>query len=240
MARIRAEVINMEKNISRLGKFYIILTVILALVGVGAYIFARSSAKKSVESITVPTRESYRYEEPTEVNNEVGSVVDERYTITPTEPESTAEPKQIISRDKTFCLPMGNKIFKDYSDGQLVYSETMEDWRAHTGVDFTGKKGSDILAVNNGKVLRVYDSSLLGTVIEIDHGEGMVAKYCPIDPDGFVINEGDNVKTGQKIGTLGVIPIESADEEHLHFEITVYGKYTDPIEAMGKSRDSLS
>ena len=228
----------MERNISRLGKFYIIVTLVLAVAGIIAYVVAKNNAEKSINSLTsttVKASESYAYEEPTEANNAVTDVPDERYT----EESKTEVPEPEIVREKEFCLPMGSNILKDYSNGELVYSETMEDWRAHTGVDFAANKGSEIVSINNGKVLRVYDSSLYGTTVEIDHGDGLVAKYCPIDPDGYIINEGDTVARGQKIGTLGVIPIESADSEHLHFEIKQDGKNVDPIKAMGKTRDSL-
>lgn len=230
----------MEKNIKRLGKFYIILTLVLAVAGIIAYVFAKSNTQRAIDSLTTSIPTSYAFREPTQANNEVTGIPDERPAATESPSTTAAVQEDKIERAKEFFLPMGNSILKDYSDGQLVYSETMEDWRAHKGIDFAGDKGSDILSVNNGVVQRVYDSSLYGTVVEIDHGNGLVAKYCPINPDGFVIAEGSKVTAGQKIGTLGVIPIESADEEHLHFEMTQDGKYVDPIKAMGKSREKLS
>ena len=132
-----------------------------------------------------------------------------------------------------YMLPIGNEITKEYSSGQLVYSKTMCDYRVHSGTDFTGNKGGDVKAINDGKVLSVTNDSLWGTVIEIDHGGGLVAKYCGLDKNTS-LKKGSEVKMGDKIGILGEIPVESADGIHLHLEITVNKAIVDPMKAMGK------
>ncbi|MBE6828315.1 MAG: M23 family metallopeptidase [Ruminococcaceae bacterium] len=231
----------MKNSVKSLGKFYIILTVILALVGVFTFIFARRGTAGKISNVTEVSETVYRsttavsFYEPTQAGENITGIEDERYASeAETEPETTD-----IQRSSEFYLPMGNRIVKDYSGGELVFSNTMEDWRTHNGIDFGAEKGTEVVAVNNGIVTRVYDNSLYGTVVEIDHGEGMTAKYCSLDPEGYVVAEGARVTAGQTIGMLGTLPIESADPDHLHFEISIKGQTVDPIEAMGKTRNDL-
>lgn len=137
-----------------------------------------------------------------------------------------------IKRAETFSLPMGKTVDKSFSNGEMVQSKTMGDWRAHNGVDFRGTVGDPVIAVNNGIVKAVYDDVLWGTVVEIDHGQGLLARYCGLGK-GSTPEVGTQVKINDRIGNLGTIPMESADEIHLHFEMRQDGKAVDPFAAMG-------
>ena len=109
----------------------------------------------------------------------------------------------------------------------------------HNGVDFSGATGDPVKAVNNGIVLSVKDDALWGTVVEIDHGEGMTVRYCGLGK-GSTVNEGDTVKINDKVGNLSVIPIESADGVHLHFEVLINGEYSDPLAALGRASEEFN
>ncbi len=50
--------------------------------------------------------------------------------------------------------PLGNSISVPFSGDALVFSETMQDWRAHTGVDIPGKEGDAVKACAAGIVER--------------------------------------------------------------------------------------
>lgn len=56
-----------------------------------------------------------------------------------------------------------------YSE-ELVKNKTMNDYRAHTAIDFKAAKGTKVISINDGLVLSVTKDAMLGTVIEIDHG----------------------------------------------------------------------
>ncbi len=135
-----------------------------------------------------------------------------------------------------FVLPMGNDIIKDFSNGGMVYNQTMGDWRVHNGVDFGGAAGNRVDAVADGEITAVYEDSFLGTVVEIDHGNSMTVSYCGLKK-GTTLAEGTFVKGGDKIGTLGTVPAESADGDHLHLEIKVDGKTVDPLAALNRIRE---
>ena len=136
----------------------------------------------------------------------------------------------------SFVLPMGNDITKDFSNGEMVFNRTMGDWRVHNGVDFGGASGNRVNAVADGEVVSIYKDSFLGTVVEIDHGNGMTVSYCGLK-EGTTLAKGTFVKAGEKIGTLGTVPSETADGEHLHLEIKVDGKTVDPLAALNRVRE---
>ena len=144
--------------------------------------------------------------------------------------------KDSVARAETFSLPLEAGIAKTYSNGEMVQSKTMGDWRVHNGVDFKGTVGDAVKAINNGVVKAVYDDVLWGTVVEIDHGQGMIAKYCGLGK-GSTPEVGEKVKINDRVGNLGTIPIESADDVHLHLEIFQDGKAVEPLAAMGKDQN---
>lgn len=152
---------------------------------------------------------------------EVTGVPDERKTEPLTE-----------NKNEKFIFPIGNDIIKDYSDGVAVKSNTLGDWRAHNGIDFTAKENETVKAVKSGKVEAVYYNELWGLVVEINHGDSIVAKYCGLK-SGTTPKVGALLEQGETVGTVGSIPCEAADETHLHFEMSVAGKTKDPIEVMG-------
>ena len=126
-----------------------------------------------------------------------------------------------------YQLPMGDFISKDYSGDAVVYSNTMRDWRIHTGVDFGDNRGQSVLAIADGTVTDVREDALWGVVVTIDHGNGVVAKYCGLEK-GSTPETDAEVEKGVVIGKLGEIPIESKDGAHLHLEITQNGRRIDP------------
>lgn len=220
------------------GKYsniYLALFICLAAVALAAIVsfnVDRSPAAPESESFIRETVKWIETAEPTDaVDMGVTGVKDERA-------ETTAEPttQNDLPYSGNFVLPMGTQIIKDYSNGEMVKNETMGDWRVHNGVDFGGAAGNTVAAVADGTVIKVYNDSFWGTVAEIDHGNGMIVRYCGLK-DSSCTPQGSEIKQGDKVGTLGHIPIETADGEHLHLEVLIDGKYVDPLAALNKMRD---
>ncbi len=234
--------ISLNKKQKRKLFFYSTVTLMLAVSGAVSYISASRTEDQLENGLTVPleitvniteepTSEKYEY-----VNEVKDDIPDIRYEEETTD---SSQAVQTVVRAENFVLPLSNTIVKNASLSDLVYSKTMEDWRVHNGVDFSGTTGDPVKAINNGIVLSVKDDALWGTVVEIDHGEGMTVRYCGLGK-GSTVNEGDTVNINDKVGNLSVIPIESADGTHLHLEVLIDGKYVDPISAMGKSPDDFN
>lgn len=131
-----------------------------------------------------------------------------------------------------FMYPLSEAVAKAYSAGELVYSETMGDYRSHDGIDFDGKEGDTVKAIADGIVLSVTKDELWGTSIQMDHGHNMIVTYSGFKTTALA--KGQILTQGDPMGTLGGIPIESADGSHLHLEVQIDGKCVHPMEAMNK------
>ena len=131
-----------------------------------------------------------------------------------------------------YKYPISETALKGYTQ-ELVYNETMGDFRSHTAVDFSGEAGTDVYAINDGRVLDVYNDSIYGMTVEIDHGGKLVARYCGLEVVN--VSKGDSVMIGATIGSLGKVPFEASSESHLHFETRLDGVFVNPLDVMGKT-----
>lgn len=209
--------------------FYgVLASLVLAIVGVSVAIYNVSKVKNvlpfsddpaTVFSIPETT------EKPTspQANANVTNVPDNR--------DETKSSYNDLNRPFSgyYLLPINSKVVKDYSDGDMLYSATMNDWRTHDGIDLEGKIGDKVIAVQDGKVLEVTSDELWGDTVTIQHGNGLKVKYSGVKSS---VKKDADIEQGQVIGTLTAIPVEEKDGAHLHVETEVDGKTADPIKAL--------
>ncbi len=133
-----------------------------------------------------------------------------------------------------FAPPLDGLVIKDYSDEIPVFSYTMNDYRTHTGLDFACSVGTPILASADGVICEVCDDPMMGVTVSISHSGGAATTYRGLSKESMsIVKVGDSVECGQMIGAAGdTALIESAEEPHLHFEMTVNGEHVDPAEYM--------
>ena len=137
---------------------------------------------------------------------------------------------QTTVKQPVFTLPIqAAEIQREYSGNELVSDPTMGDWRTHNGTDFACDEGDTVMAVLDGLVAEIYEDALMGTCVRIDHGAGLESRYCGlVVADGLKV--GNTVTAGQTIGRAdGNNLAESAQETHLHLEMTEDGLYVDPM-----------
>ena len=104
----------------------------------------------------------------------------------------------------------------------------MGDWRTHSGLDITADLGAKVLSTANGVVSHIYQDDMMGTVVEIDHGEGLVSQYANL-AETPTVSVGDTVTTGAVIGSVGqTAASESGQAAHLHFAMYQDGVPVDP------------
>lgn len=146
----------------------------------------------------------------------------------PEEPEQPeAEPAQAETAEtpQSLAYPVGSEISQAFSGANPVYSETMGDWRVHSGVDLPAQTGETVSAACEGVVSSVSQDALLGGCVVVTQGE-LELHYCGVDE--ICVKEGDAVAQGDPLGRLGEVPFEGADGAHLHFGVKSAGKWIDP------------
>lgn len=150
----------------------------------------------------------------------------------PSQPENT--PTVELSYPEYFYLPVNGRVNKDFSFSAPVFSATMGDWRAHNGTDFEAEQGARVIATAAGIVTDVKYEEAWGYIIDVDHGGGLSASYRNLNSD-IQVEIGDVLKAGQVIGGVGEGGYEECvDPVHLHLEMTLDGKFVDPVTVMNK------
>jgi len=100
----------------------------------------------------------------------------------------------------------------------------------HKGLDFAGKKGSEVLAVGDGVVNWSGKRSGYGNLVEINHGNGYMTRYGHNQRN--LVKAGDTVKKGQLIALMGSSGRSTGP--HVHFEVLHDGKPVNPSRYTGK------
>ena len=127
-----------------------------------------------------------------------------------------------------FISPVTGAVIKEFAPDSLVYSETLEEWTTHMGIDIKADKTSVVTAAANGVVTDIKNDPRYGLTVKIKHDNGYETIYANLLTAEFVV-EGEEVKAGQTIGTIGnSANFEIADDYHLHFEMLKDGEYVDP------------
>ncbi len=95
----------------------------------------------------------------------------------------------------------------------------------HKGMDFAGKKGSDVIAVASGVVTWSGERYGYGNLVEINHGNGYVTRYG--HNEEILVKIGDSVERGQPISKMGSTGRSTGP--HVHFEVLLNDRKVDPI-----------
>jgi hypothetical protein len=95
----------------------------------------------------------------------------------------------------------------------------------HTGIDFAGKKGAEIIAVADGVVTWSADRYGYGIMVEINHGNGYSTRYAHNSQN--LVSVGDEVKKGQPVALMG--ETGRATGPNLHFEVLHNGSRVNPV-----------
>lgn len=95
----------------------------------------------------------------------------------------------------------------------------------HSGVDLAAPGGTNILAAESGTVKFAGWNGGYGNCLIIDHGGGITTLYGHASK--LCVSKGEYVTKGSvvaKVGTTG-----NSTGNHLHFEVLINGKTTDPM-----------
>ena len=120
--------------------------------------------------------------------------------------------------------PVGQRCWRWPTTGKVVMTYSTAEG-GNKGIDITAPRGQAIYAAGAGKV--VYAGSQLrgyGNLIMIKHSEDYITAYA--HNDTILVNNGESVKIGQKIATMGS---SDADGVRLHFQLRYKATAIDPL-----------
>ncbi|HEX2645169.1 MAG TPA: M23 family metallopeptidase [Thermoanaerobaculia bacterium] len=106
--------------------------------------------------------------------------------------------------------------------GQLqnTFDDARSEGRVHEAIDIMAPRGTPVLAVEEGKVVKLFQSDKGGiTIYQFDPSETFCYYYAHLDRYAGGIQEGALVHRGQVIGYVGSTGNASPDGPHLHFAI---------------------
>ncbi len=253
-------VIYMNKKLKKMSinsVIYLLLVGMFAAI-IAVSIFTVASRRKPINPDTVSTDESAEPIDSSNVggNNSDSNDTNQQNPDTETDTKEQVNDSETLVKDtdkpaslnndensedlpasneiKYFVLPVVGSVAKNFEIDIPVYSLTMNDYRAHTGIDISAPLGSEVVASSTGIVCAVNNDPLMGKCITIDHGDNVYTIYKNLNEEiADNIEVGSTVTMGQTIGAVGQSAIiEIAEEPHLHFEMKVDGLYADPLEYM--------
>lgn len=209
---------NHDKSRSFFGGrgFYIALVLCLAAIGVAGYFVLVQQAKVAEEDKDKPVVR----QEPVE-NVQQAQVPD------PEPVQETLEPEELLPQ---VCSPLDGTTVTVFSMTELMYDETMADWRTHDGVDIKAGEGDAVKTAAAGTVEEVRYDDLMGVTVVISHADGYETQYSSLQQEPPV-EQGKTVKAGDIIGLVGSTAAAEGDVgPHLHFSVSKDGKVVDPQE----------
>lgn len=156
------------------------------------------------------------------------SVSEKENKSTQKDVEKSEENKTQEKKELEFSMPVEGEISKNYAKDSLVYSDTLQEWVVHLGIDIKAEKTTVVKSTEAGKVKAIKNDPRYGLTVILEHDNGYSSVYSNLLTAEFV-KEGEKVEKGQTIGTVGnTATFEISEESHLHFEILKDGESVDP------------
>ena len=201
-----------------------------------------SSTRQTDRMDTEPNREGEAWQDLTEAANSVGGVPKTDSSSGLAGASSGAqsgagllrEPSELqgssaaasSSEAPVSGQPVEGRILNAFSGDELVYNKTLGDWRTHNGVDYACAQGAAVAAPVAGKVVSAGAEGNWGTVVVLQDAQGRSWRLCGVaDP---AVKAGETVAAGQRLGTVGTVGCECAEESHIHVEVKQGESYLDP------------
>lgn len=132
------------------------------------------------------------------------------------------------SKELVFQKPVDGDIIKEFAKDNLLFSQTLQEWTVHTGIDIKAEKTTVVKSAEAGTVKSIKNDPRYGLTIVVSHDNGFETVYSNLLTSEFVV-EGEKVDKGQSLGTVGnTAAFEVADDSHLHFEILKDSVQVDP------------
>lgn len=115
--------------------------------------------------------------------------------------------------------PLITKATADYRTGARRFGSNRASGRKHGGIDLYAPAGTVIRSMADGKVIQIYTFYAGTSAVEVDHGS-FIARYGEIDshPDNIFVEQGEQIKRGDKIAKVGRLIGIKVPSNMLHLE----------------------
>lgn len=209
----------------RSSRAYIALGLCAVAVGTAGYMVYQTEKPIQQVTATAPIVEPVVKPEPVE---EPPKVVDKPVV----EPEIAEEvtltdPVELLPE---VVSPLDGTTVTVFSMTELMYDDTMADWRTHNGLDIQAGEGDAVKTAAAGTVTSVVNDELMGVTVTIRHDGGYSTTYASLQ-DSVPVAAGQVVAAGDIIGTVGSTAAAESDlGPHLHFSVSRDGLLIDPAE----------
>jgi murein DD-endopeptidase MepM/ murein hydrolase activator NlpD len=138
--------------------------------------------------------------------------------------ERDAEAKKFVAKQKgKFSWPLPQKFRISSGFGYRIHPISGRK-KLHAGTDIAAPKGTKVMAAGNGEVIVAKYYGGYGNAVIIDHN-GKWTLYGHMSK--ISVKEGQQVKTGQKLGSVGSTGDSTGN--HLHFEVRINSVAVDPM-----------
>lgn len=190
---------------------------------------ASSQSGKTVNEVKEENKIAVNTEKEINKNTTSSNTTKKSTTTNNTKKTETSKvTKKEEKKEIKFEEPVKGEIIKEYAKDNLIYSNTLNEWTTHLGIDIKADKTTVVKSAYEGTVESIKNDPRYGLTVIIEHDDGFKTVYSNLLTSEFVV-EGEKVKTGQTIGTVGnTATFESKDESHLHFEILKDNEQVDP------------
>ena len=124
-------------------------------------------------------------------------------------------------RSRGLALPLPAVSAAQLTD---TFTQARAGGAAHEAMDIMAPRGTPVLAVDDGRVVKLFLSKPGGiTLYQFDARDEYVYYYAHLDRYAEGVTEGDNVRKGHIIGYVGSTGNALPDAPHLHFAILRLG-----------------
>ncbi len=142
----------------------------------------------------------------------------------------------VLHTDGNFYTPQGRSMKKAFLRAPVNFKYISSSFnprrlhpvtktvKPHRGIDYAAKTGTPVVAAGNGRVIKAGYNQYNGNYVFIQHGNTYVTKYLHLNKRK--VKQGEKVKQGQLIGTVGATGRVTG--AHLHYEFLVNGVHRNP------------
>jgi murein DD-endopeptidase MepM/ murein hydrolase activator NlpD len=146
--------------------------------------------------------------------------------IVAAEPER--DPSLELLRERGLLVPVRGILASQIPD---TYDAPRDGARLHNAQDILAKRGTPVLAADDGTILHIGTNSLGGNVVwTADPSRRFAFYYAHLDHWAKGLHDGQSISRGDVLGYVGTTGNAPKDTPHLHFQVVriVSGKrYSD-------------